>query len=48
MKVFNMVSPNGNRVANQFIVEFKRTSVFQSYETVIAVYDWKTGTLYKS
>ena len=46
MTVYNMTSPNGNNVPNQFIVEetgngangnFIRRETFQSYSTVIAV-----------
>lgn len=47
MKVSNMLSPKGNRVHNQFIIELKGFTVFQSYATLIAVYDWKTATLYQ-
>ncbi len=41
MKVENMMSSSGNKVANQFIIEdyydtVKRT-VFQSYDSIIAV-----------
>lgn len=36
MKVKNMTSKNGNKVANQFIIELSNTTVFQSYGTVIA------------
>lgn len=46
MKVLNMSSPNGNRVPNQFIIELKEFTMFQSYATVIAVYDWKTATMF--
>jgi hypothetical protein len=46
MKVRNMTSANGNKIANQFIMEdeghgalgnFTRRQTFQSYDTVIAV-----------
>ena len=37
MKVENMLSYNGNKVANQFIVHLpENVSFFQSYDTVIA------------
>ena len=37
MKVENMLSHNGNKVANQFIVHLpENVTVFQSYNTVIA------------
>ena len=38
MKVENMTSHNGNKVANQFIVYLpENVSFFQSYDTVIAL-----------
>ena len=36
MKVENMTSARGNKVANQFILSDDSTEVFQSYETIIA------------
>lgn len=37
MLVQNMISQNGNKVANQFIVTFSgNVTIFQSYKTVIA------------
>lgn len=41
MKVYNMTSPNGNKVANQFIIEGyeengNKFEIFQSYSTTIA------------
>ena len=37
MNVQNMISQNGNKVVNQFIVTFpENVTVFQSYNTVIA------------
>jgi hypothetical protein len=38
MKVQNMTSRNGNKIANQFIITDDETgrSIFQSYETIIA------------
>ena len=37
MKVSNMISSNGNKVANQFIVTLpENVTVFKSYNTVIA------------
>lgn len=39
MTVYNMTSKNGNKVANQFIIEDGRRTVFQSYESTIAVID---------
>ena len=37
MKVQNMTSSNGNKVANQFIIENGNKTVFQSYKTIVAV-----------
>lgn len=34
-KVKNMTSPNGNRVANQFIIYEKNSIIFQSYGSII-------------
>lgn len=38
-KIRNMQSPsyNGGDVANQFIIEFDNGSVFQSYDSIIAI-----------
>ena len=37
MKVSNMYSNNGNKVANQFVITLpENVTVFQSYKTVIA------------
>tara|TARA_R100000278_G_C5442220_1_gene154100 strand:+ start:451 stop:726 length:276 start_codon:yes stop_codon:yes gene_type:complete len=36
MKVENMYSPNGNRVANQFIITDNGDEYFQSYRSIIA------------
>lgn len=40
VSVYNMTSPNGTTVANQFVINIKNegitTEVFQSYNTVIA------------
>lgn len=46
MKVSNMLSTKGNKVANQFIIEFGNYTAFQSYSTLIAVYDHENDTLY--
>jgi hypothetical protein len=35
MKVQNMISKNGNRIANQFIVEENGIRYFQSYNSII-------------
>lgn len=47
MQVSNMLSTKGNKVANQFIIEYDRFTAFQSYSTLIAVYDHKNDTLYQ-
>jgi|TARA_R100000084_G_scaffold108213_1_gene70319 hypothetical protein len=36
MKVENMYSPNGNKVANQFIITDNGDEYFQSYRSIIA------------
>ena len=36
MKVSNMTSAKGNKIANQFIIEDGDIEYFQSYETIIA------------
>jgi len=36
MKVENMTSPQGNKVANQFIITDKGDEYFQSYRSIIA------------
>lgn len=47
MKVSNMLSHNGNKVANQFIIEYGNFTAFQSYNTLIAVYDSKNDVMYQ-
>ena len=37
MKVLNMISSNGNKVPNQFIIESDNKTVFQSYNTIVAI-----------
>lgn len=36
-KVKNMTSVNGNKIANQFIIESSRQRIFQSYDSIIAI-----------
>jgi len=36
MKVTNMISPQGNKVVNQYIIETNQGKYFQSYESMIA------------
>lgn len=37
MKVSNMTSRNGNKIANQFIIADGDKEVFQSYNSIIAI-----------
>ena len=37
LKVSNMYSRGGNKVANQFIITTATSEIFQSYNTVIAI-----------
>ena len=37
MRVYNMTSNNGNKVANQFIIEDKNKTYFQSYNSIIVL-----------
>lgn len=46
MRVSNMLSHKGNKVANQFIIEYDRFTAYQSYSTLIAVYDHEKDTMY--
>ena len=36
VKVYNMTSPNGNKVANQFEIYTSKGKYFQSYNSIIA------------
>lgn len=47
MQVSNMLSSRGNKIANQFIIEYDKFTAFQSYSTLIAVYDHENDTLYQ-
>ena len=48
MLVQNMLSSKGNRVANQFIINIGlNLTAFQSYNTLIAVYDNKNDVMYQ-
>ena len=38
-KVYNMESPNGNKVANQFEIYTDKGKYFQSYKSIIAFID---------
>lgn len=47
IKVRNMRSPRtGNKIANQFVIDTPEGQYFQSYETIIAFYENKTGITY--
>lgn len=37
LRVTNMYSRNGNKVANQFVITTATSEIFQSYDTVIAI-----------
>jgi len=37
MKIKNMISSNGNKVANQFIIIDNDRTIFQSYDSIIAI-----------
>ena len=41
VKVYNMTSPNGNKVANQFEIYTDEGKYFQSYRSIIAFKDNK-------
>jgi len=41
LNVKNMISSNGNLIANQFIITMNYKKMFQSYDTLIAVKEWK-------
>ena len=43
--VKNMISNNGNDIANQFIIYFENGRVFQSYQSIIAV-EFNNGNVY--
>ena len=46
MKVSNFTSNNGNPIANQFIIREKDKETFQSYDSIIAVINYKTRKTY--
>lgn len=48
MLVENMSSSRGNKVPNQFIINIRfNLTAFQSYNTLIAVYDSKNDVMYQ-
>ena len=46
MKIENMISNRGNKIANQFKLYYNNYVAFQSYKTLISVYDIKNDTMY--
>ena len=50
MKIENLVNARGNKVANQFKIAAKNKTYFQSYNSVVAAVNRKTGEtwLYKN
>lgn len=46
MKVKNMRSSKGNKIANQFIIDDGNKRYFQSYKSIIALKDFKKGVVY--
>ena len=45
MIVYNITNSNGNKVANQFIIDNKNKEIFQSYNSIIAVRNKKTDKI---
>jgi hypothetical protein len=45
-KVKNMLSNNGNKIANQFVINTRNKAIFQSYNTIIAIIDYKNNKTY--
>lgn len=46
MKIENMTSNRGNKIANQFKLYYNNYVAFQSYQTLISVYDIENDTMY--
>ena len=46
MKISNFTSNNGNKIANQFLIQEKDKETFQSYDSIIAVKNYKTQKTY--
>lgn len=46
MKIENMTSNRGKKVASQFKLYYNNFVAFQSYNTLISVYDIKNDTMY--
>ena len=45
MKIENIINNNGNRAANQFVIKHGDKVYFQSYESVVALWDKGEGRL---
>ena len=45
IKARNIISPNGNPITNQFIIDDKNKETFQSYDSIIAVRNKKTDKI---
>lgn len=45
-KVKNMLSNSGNKIANQFVINTRNKEIFQSYNTIIAIIDYKNNKTY--
>ena len=43
--ITNFTSSNGNRITNQFLITTKTKVIFQSYNSIIAERDIKTGKI---
>lgn len=43
MRVENMTSSNGNKIANQFVIYSEGCTVFQSYDSVIVKRTYENG-----
>lgn len=46
MKIENMTSNRGNKIASQFKLYYDNYVAFQSYQTLISVYDIENDTMY--
>lgn len=47
MKVENLTSSNGNKIANQFRIEHRGEIFFQSYESIIVKIDKKGRVFFR-
>jgi hypothetical protein len=46
LMVRNIESRNGNKIANQFVIDYENTRALQSYESLVLSYDYSTHTLF--